>query len=118
MRSRDISLPDDWDQVTRPQQTYIVKWLLDHDPMSRPSSDQLLQSDWLPPVMVEESIMTTMVRNAMKNTSSKSYKFLIESVMTQPMSLGRDISYDTDTQKINLRHAAVTRHVIDNARCW
>ena len=61
LRSSDIVLPDDWDRSTRPQQTYIVKWLLGHDPGSRPTSDQLLASDWLPPIMVEESIMNSMV---------------------------------------------------------
>ena len=116
LRSSDIVLPSDWDQETRPQQTFIVKWLLDHAPMSRPTSDQLLQSDWLPPVIVEESIMNTMVRNAMKNTSSKAYKHLIEAVMKQPVSLDKDISYDTETPKLTVRHAAATQHVVERAR--
>ena len=114
LRTSDISLPDDWDQG--PQETYIVKWLLSHDPLSRPTSDELLQSDFLPPVVVEESIMNTMVRNAMKNTSSKAYKHLIEAVMKQPMSLDKDLSYDTEIQKMNIRLAAVTQHVIDSSK--
>ena len=118
LRSSDISLPDDWDQETRPQQTYIVKWLLNHDPVSRPTSDQLLASDWLPPVMVEESIMNTMVRNAMKNTSSKAYKHLIDAVMKQPMSVDKDISYDSDTvlQRPGLRHSTALGHVLGVSR--
>ena len=107
-------VPDDWDQG--PQETYIVKWLLSHDPLARPTSQELLQSDFLPPVVVEESIMNTMVRNAMKNTSSKAYKHLIDAVMKQPMSLDKDLSYDTEIQKMNIRLAAVTQHVIDSSK--
>ena len=116
LRSGEILLPEDWDQVTRPQQTYLVKWLLSHDPTSRPTSDQLLQSDWLPPVVVEESMMNTMVKNAMKNTSSKAYKHLIEAVMKQPMSLDKDISYDTEAGRINPRLASLGGRLMERAR--
>jgi translation initiation factor 2-alpha kinase 4 len=57
LRSRDIKLPADWDSTLLHQQTYVITWLLDHDPMRRPTSQELLMSDYLPPPLVEESRM-------------------------------------------------------------
>ena len=38
LRSREIRFPADWDSHLLHQQTYIVTWLLDHDPLRRPTS--------------------------------------------------------------------------------
>ena len=52
LRSSEVQLPGDGDQVTRPQQTYLIQWLLSHDPVSRqvPSFDwsmlTILSSHW------------------------------------------------------------------------
>ena len=62
-------------------------------------------------------MMNTMVRNAMKNTSSKAYKHLIEAVMKQPMSLAKDISYDTEAGlRLNTRSAGLAQRLVDKAR--
>ena len=74
VRSPDIVLPADWAEVAGSQQQYIVRWLLSHQPAQRPTSQQLLQSDWLPPPLVEEAAMQSLVSGAMANTSSKAYK--------------------------------------------
>ena len=116
LRSVDIQLPMDWDQNSHVQQTYIIKWLLNHDPTNRPTSDELLNSDWLPPIQVEESQMQLMLKNAMKNTGSKAYKHLIDTVLKHPMSLPKDISYDTEIPKMNIKHADTTKMIFDKAR--
>jgi len=116
LRSLDTHLPADWDHNSHVQQTYIVKWLLNHDPMVRPTSDELLNSDWLPPIQVEESQMQLMLKNCMKNTSSKAYKHLIDSVLRQPMSLPKDISYDTEIPKMNMRLANAAAFFFNTAK--
>eukprot|EP00092_Neocalanus_flemingeri_P000288 GFUD01000308.1.p1 GENE.GFUD01000308.1~~GFUD01000308.1.p1 ORF type:complete len:1589 (+),score=464.17 GFUD01000308.1:43-4809(+) len=116
LRSVETVLPVDWDHNSHVQQTYIVKWLLNHDPMVRPTSDELLNSDWLPPIQVEESQMQLMVKNAMKNTSSKAYKHLIDAVLRRPMSLPKDISYDTEMSKMNIRLANASVTFLNSAR--
>ena len=49
---------------------------------------------------VEESQRQLMVRNEMKNPipSSKAYRHLIDACLSQPMSLAKDINYNTETQ--------------------
>ena len=111
-----MKLPEDWEQVASPQQTYILTWLLKHDPLQRPSSQELAKSDWLPPLLVEESQMQTLVRNAMKNTSCRAYKHLISAVIGQPMSLDRDVDYDTHSQKVSLRMASAHKQVTQICR--
>jgi len=116
LRSIDIHLPVDWDHNSHVQQTYLVKWLLNHDPMVRPTSDELLNSDWLPPIQVAESQMQLMLKNAMKNSSSKAYKHLIDAVLKQPMSLPKDISYDTEIPKMTIRLANASNLFFDTAK--
>ena len=116
LRSGDMKLPEDWEQVASPQQTYILTWLLKHDPLQRPSSQELAKSDWLPPLLVEESQMQTLVRNAMKDTSCRAYKHLISAVIGQPMSLDRDVDYDTHSQKVSLRMASAHKQVTQICR--
>ena len=116
LRSADVSLPDDWEEVGSAQQSYLLVWLLDHDPLHRPTSAELAQSDWLPPLLVEESTMQTMVRNAMKDTSSRAYKHLISAVIGQPMAPARDVDYDTETAKMTLRLAAAHKEVTETCR--
>jgi len=91
----------DWDQATLVMQTRIVTWLVDHDPIKRPTSDALLQSDYLPPPQVEESEMKDMLKNVMKKPDSKAYRILIDQCLQQPMPLSADIAYDMDVPKVS-----------------
>ena len=65
LRSAEVLLPEDWEEVGSPQQSYLLTWLLDHEPLNRPTSAELAQSDWLPPLLVEESTMQTLVRTGL-----------------------------------------------------
>ena len=116
LRSAEVLLPEDWEEVGSPQQSYLLTWLLDHEPLNRPTSAELAQSDWLPPLLVEESTMQTLVRNAMKDTSSRAYKHLISAVIGQPMAPARDVDYDTETAKMTIRLAAAHKQVTERCR--
>lgn len=44
------------------RQTHIVRWLLDHEPSHRPTAQELLQSDYLPPPQMEEAELNEVLR--------------------------------------------------------
>ena len=52
LRSSAVKLPSDFDESLMMQQAFIVRWMLNHDPTKRPNSQELLQSDYLPPPQV------------------------------------------------------------------
>ena len=70
VRSKDIVLPKDF-EVMNVQQSYILKWLLNHDASLRPTSLELLQSDYLPPPQVEEAELQEMVKHTLGMVSHK-----------------------------------------------
>jgi translation initiation factor 2-alpha kinase 4 len=51
LRSADVVIPDEFSSIMT-QQSYLLRWLLNHDPAKRPTSLELLQSDYLPPPQV------------------------------------------------------------------
>ena len=97
LRSKDILLPEDFDQ-TAGLQAKIIRWLLGHDPSSRPTSWELLQSDYLPPPQVEEAQLQEMVKHTLASHNSKSYRHLIDACLSQSMDLKRDVIYDIDLE--------------------
>ena len=97
LRSKDIILPPDLDNE---QQLHIIKWLLNHDPSTRPTSNELLQSDYLPPPQVEEAELQEMVKHTLASHNSKSYRHLIDSCLQQTMDIKRDILYDLDSGEL------------------
>ena len=98
VRSKEIELPKDF-EVVYGQQSHIIKWLLNHDSTARPTSSELLQSDYLPPPQVEEAQIQEMVKHTLANRTSKSYRHLIDACLDQSLDLKRDIVYDVDLPK-------------------
>ena len=98
VRSKEIELPKDF-EVVYGQQSHIIKWLLNHDSTARPTSSELLQSDYLPPPQVEEAQIQEMVKHTLANPTSKSYRHLIDACLDQSLDKQRDIIYDIDLPK-------------------
>ena len=71
-------------------------WLLNHNPTIRPSSTEILQSPYLPPLQMEDAELQEMVRHTLSNTQSKAYKHLVASCLQQKMSKLEEIVYDID----------------------
>ena len=96
LRTKEVVLPneDDFDLL----QAKIIRWLCHHDPSSRPTSLELLQSDYLPPPQVEEAKLQEMVKHSLANHNSKSYRHLIDSCLSQTMDVKRDVIYDIDLE--------------------
>nr|CAD7397393.1 unnamed protein product [Timema cristinae] len=93
LRHPDIILPPTLSEHDTPKQVHIVRWLLNHDPGMRPSSEELLQSPYLPPPQLEEAELQEMVRHTLSNPQSKAYKYLVGSCFTQEVSPAEDITY-------------------------
>ena len=72
LRSPSIQFPADFDEASLlMQQSHILRLLLDHDPTRRPNSQGLLQSDHLPPPVVEEAELRELVRHTLASGKSK-----------------------------------------------
>ncbi|XP_015183399.1 PREDICTED: eukaryotic translation initiation factor 2-alpha kinase 4 isoform X2 [Polistes dominula] len=94
LRSKDIILPSDLSESNMPHQVHLFRWLLNHDPIQRPTAQELLSSEYLPPPQLEETELQEMVRHTLSNTQSKAYKYLVASCFMQEVTAAEDITYD------------------------
>lgn len=70
------------------------RWLLNHSVSQRPTSQELLQSDLIPPPVLEEEKLREMFRHTLSNPQMKAYKYLVASCFRQPVTPAQDITYD------------------------
>lgn len=56
----------------------------------------MLQSDHIPPPVLEECELQELVRHTLNNPHLKAYKYLVESCFKQTISPAQDITYDKD----------------------
>lgn len=71
----------------------LLRWLLDHNPTKRPTSEELLQSELLPPVKLEAYELQEMLRHVLANPQSRSYKHLIARCLAQESDLVCQMTY-------------------------
>ncbi|KAG5678544.1 hypothetical protein PVAND_008211 [Polypedilum vanderplanki] len=83
LRQPDIILPKYLEDDNYKNEKQILKWLLNHNPSSRPTSEELLQSELMPPVKMEANELQDMLRHVLANPQSRSYKHLINKMMLQ-----------------------------------
>jgi translation initiation factor 2-alpha kinase 4 len=93
LRKKEIEVPEDF---TDPSDRVLVDWLLNHDSSKRPTSHQLLQSEHLPSLMVEEGKFRALVKRTLSDPQLKGYKYIIASCFDQKLNLPEDITYDKD----------------------
>ncbi|KAH0562864.1 eIF-2-alpha kinase GCN2-like isoform X1 [Cotesia glomerata] len=94
VRSKEIILPPDMTETEMPHQTRLLRWLLNHDPSQRPTAQELLSSEYLPPPLLVEAELHEMVQYTLSNSQSKAYKYLIASCFDQQVTPAEDITYD------------------------
>ena len=82
-------------------QCHIIRWLLNHDPNERPTSKELLQSEYVPPPQMEEAELNEILRSTICDPSSKSYHRMIAALFNQNVRLADDHLYDSDLHKVN-----------------
>lgn len=56
---------------------------MNHDPSQRPTAEELLASDLVPPVQLEASELHEMLKNALANPQSKAYKHIVSRCLQQ-----------------------------------
>ncbi|KAJ8673725.1 hypothetical protein QAD02_004987, partial [Eretmocerus hayati] len=94
LRSKEIILPSELVEMQMSSKVYILRWLLNHDPSQRPTSQELLASEYLPPPQLEEAELQEMVRHTLSNAQSKAYKYLVGCCFSQEVTPAEDITYD------------------------
>ncbi|CAH1791711.1 unnamed protein product [Owenia fusiformis] len=99
IRRKTIDFPDDFDEFKLSNQAKIIKTLLNHDHMLRPSAQDLLQSEYLPPPQREEAELNEVLRSTISNPQSRIYKHMLTALFDQPVSAAVDFTYDNDIHK-------------------
>ncbi|XP_073990600.1 eIF-2-alpha kinase GCN2-like isoform X2 [Rhodnius prolixus] len=93
--------PSDFPHSPSSHQAHLIRWMLDHDVKSRPSSQEVLQCDIVPPPQLEEAEVKEMVRRTLSNPQSKDYKFLIASCFNQQMPPTLDATFNVSSWRSN-----------------
>jgi translation initiation factor 2-alpha kinase 4 len=81
-------------------QTSILKMLMNHDPSQRPTSAELLKSEYMPPPQLEEAEQNEILRSTISDPHSKAYKRLINGLFSQTMTSADDHLYNSDFHKV------------------
>ncbi|EDV94516.1 GH19296 [Drosophila grimshawi] len=84
LRNASIVIPESMLQDSKYEKTVkMLRWLLSHDPAQRPTAEELLVSDLVPPAELEANELQEMLRHALANPQSKAYKNLVARCLQQ-----------------------------------
>ncbi|KAL7746303.1 eukaryotic translation initiation factor 2-alpha kinase [Sorochytrium milnesiophthora] len=95
LRREEIVFPAEFDAVKYATQSKIIRWLLNHDPRQRPTSQQLLQCDDIPTQMEDEYVQEAL--RAIVNPQAAHYNKLMTTLFSQPINRHKDYTYDFNT---------------------
>ncbi|CAB1335133.1 unnamed protein product [Coregonus sp. 'balchen'] len=102
LRTEDIHFPEDFPECKSGTQRKVIGWLLNHDPALRPTAQELLKSDLLPPPQMEESELHEVLQHTMANVNGKAYRTMVNKLFSQNTSPVMDYTYDVDLHKTPL----------------
>ncbi|XP_024083004.1 eIF-2-alpha kinase GCN2 isoform X3 [Cimex lectularius] len=94
LRQPSIIFPEEFSFDSNSDQYKLIRWMLSHDVKERPNSQELLQSDFIPPPKLEEAEVKEMVRRTLSNPQSKDYKYLVASCFHQVMQPALDATFN------------------------
>lgn len=96
LRTPEVVLPDGilLDESNK-NEVELLRWLLDHSPNKRPTSEELLSSELLPAQKLEANELQEMLRHVLANPQSRSYKHLIARCLTQESDAVGELTYHT-----------------------
>ncbi|GLV39622.1 Gcn2 [Carabus blaptoides fortunei] len=94
IRLKEILYPSEFLDQKYSKQRIVISLLLNHDVSKRPTSLELLQSEHVPPPVLEECELRELVRHTLSNPQSKAYKYLVASCFGQVLNSVEDITYD------------------------
>ncbi|XP_019725702.1 eIF-2-alpha kinase GCN2 [Hippocampus comes] len=99
LRAEAIHFPDDYSRYEQGTQRKVIEWLLKHDPALRPTAQELLKSELLPPPQMEESELHEVLQHTMANINCKAYRSMVAQLFAQINSPVMDFTYDMDLHK-------------------
>lgn len=107
--------PEDFDDGEHTKQKSVISWLLNHDPAKRPTATELLKSELLPPLQMEESELHEVLHHTLANVDGKAYRTMMGQIFAQRVSPAIDYTYDSDILKgsFSIRTAKVQHHVCE-----
>ncbi|XP_065317131.1 uncharacterized protein LOC135925652 isoform X2 [Gordionus sp. m RMFG-2023] len=114
LRQQEIKFPPGFEHEFVIQSD-IIRWLLCHDPLKRPTSKQLLMSGRLPPLELEELQMDLLLRRALANHKSFSSSLALRKILVGLFDPYRfpgfaaDFAYDCSSESFRSRSAPVGR---------
>uniref|UniRef100_A0A8C7M9E7 eIF-2-alpha kinase GCN2 n=1 Tax=Oncorhynchus kisutch TaxID=8019 RepID=A0A8C7M9E7_ONCKI len=117
LRMEDIHFPEDFPECKTLclSQRKVIGWLLNHDPALRPTAQELLKSDLLPPPQMEESELHEVLQHTMANVNGKAYRTMVNQLFSQNTSPVMDYTYDIDLHKgsFNFNSAKLQQYVYE-----
>lgn len=94
LRQSEVILPKEMEEDEKyKNEILLLKWLLDHNPNVRPTSEELLQSELVPPAKLEAYELQDMLRHVLANPQSRSYKHLIARCLAQESDTVCQLTY-------------------------
>ncbi|XP_026167053.1 eIF-2-alpha kinase GCN2 isoform X2 [Mastacembelus armatus] len=114
LRVEPIIFPEDF--IVNGQGTQkVIEWLLKHDPALRPTAQELLKSELLPPPQMEESELHEVLQHTMANINGKAYRTMVAQLFAQDTSPVMDYAYDIDLHKgsFSFNSAKLQQHVYE-----
>ncbi|XP_051242159.1 eIF-2-alpha kinase GCN2 [Dicentrarchus labrax] len=99
LRVEPIIFPEDFTAYEQGTQRKVIEWLLKHDPALRPTAQELLKSELLPPPQMEESELHEVLQHTMANINGKAYRTMVGQLFAQNISPVMDYTYDIDLYK-------------------
>ncbi|KAG7226180.1 hypothetical protein INR49_014275 [Caranx melampygus] len=115
LRVEPINFPEDFTVNERGKQRKVIQWLLNHDPALRPTTQELLKSELLPPPQMEESELHEVLQHTMANVNGKAYRTMVGQLFAQNPSPVMDYTYDIDLHKgsFSFNNAKLQQHVYE-----
>lgn len=115
LRVEPMCFPEDFTVYEQGTQRKVIEWLLKHDPALRPTAQELLKSELLPPPQMEESELHEVLQHTMANVSGKAYRTMVGQLFAQNTSPVMDFTYDIDMYKgsFSFNGAKLQQHVYE-----
>ncbi|KAK2826191.1 hypothetical protein Q5P01_020405 [Channa striata] len=115
LRVEPITFPEDFNVYEQGTQKKVIEWLLNHDPALRPTTQELLKSELLPPPQMEESELHEVLQHTMANVNGKAYRTMVGQLFAQNASPVMDYAYDIDLHKgsFSFNSAKLQQHVYE-----
>ncbi|XP_042356887.1 eIF-2-alpha kinase GCN2 [Plectropomus leopardus] len=115
LRMEPMIFPEDFTVYEQRTQRKVIEWLLNHDPALRPTAQELLKSELLPPPQMEESELHEVLQHTMANINGKAYRTMVGQLFAQNTSPVMDYTYDIDLHKgsFSFNSAKLQQHVYE-----